>query len=178
MTVSRRRFLGRSRWRYAATCLVLIGLLPVVLGQSCGAPPDDDGTGDAQPFFPEDYRAAYTLVRDCQLSIEHDVTMIRVWANDAARDAYLAEQNPLPVGSILVKEEFIGGTCDDDGDLFQWRAMRKAVEGVDDSDGDTWQWQRVSAVDRSVAANDKATCISCHREPECKVRDYMCTEAP
>jgi hypothetical protein len=166
--------------------MVVGTMLPALSGQSCGVTPapDGDGADAAKPFFPENYRADYTLVRDCRFSSAHSSAMIRVWANDIAVDAYVNEENPMPAGSILVKEEYVGTTCDDD-ELLQWRAMRKAVD-VDDAarvhgdgvDGDTWEWQRVTAADRSVAENTKATCIQCHSAPDCVARDYLCTEGP
>ncbi len=126
-----------------------------------------------EPIFPSDYRDTYTEVRDCRNSSSH-VAMIRVLANDVAAQAYLDEANPLPVGSILVKEEYDGVDCSNDNELVRWRAMRKEAPGFDPEDGD-WHWQWVEP-DRSVKYDDKSTCIACHRAPECLARDYMCTQ--
>jgi hypothetical protein len=52
--------------------------------------------------------------------------------------------------------------------------MLKRELGFDDEDND-WQWQEISAQDRRITLDGKATCISCHREKECVARDYMCT---
>lgn len=128
-----------------------------------------------EPIFPADYRDTYTLVRDCRLSIEHGGVMIQVWANDIGAQAYLDEDNPLPVGSVVVKDEYEGTDCETEADFGRWRAMRKEEPGFDPDDGD-WAWQWVNA-DRSVLLNDKATCIGCHRDEECLARDYMCTES-
>lgn len=127
-----------------------------------------------EPIFPADYRDTYTIVRDCRFSIEHGGPMIRVWANPIAVQPYLDEENPLPVGSIIIKEEFEGVDCVTDSELDRWRVMRKEAPGFDPDDGD-WAWQWVDA-DRSVRFNDKTTCIGCHRAEECVARDYMCTE--
>jgi hypothetical protein len=127
------------------------------------------------PVFPADYRDSYVEVRDCRFSIEHGGVSIRVLANDIGAAAYLANANPLPVGSIVVKEEFFGPDCDD-ADLARWRVMRKESPGFDSEDGD-WAWQWVDP-DRSVRFNDKTTCIGCHDVPSCNVRDKMCTEGP
>ncbi|NOT00758.1 MAG: hypothetical protein HOP29_09030 [Phycisphaerales bacterium] len=141
---------------------------------ACGcAPPTDDGGGvDAVPVFPNDYRATYRLVRDCRGSIEHAAT-IRVYVNEIGADAYLADANPLPLGTVVVKEEFVGTGCDNDEELAVWSAMLKREPGFDSADGD-WQWQEVIAPNRRVRLDDKTTCIQCHREPECLKRDLMC----
>lgn len=126
-----------------------------------------------EPVFPADYRATFTEVRDCRSSIEHGGVNIRVLVNPIAVDPYLSEVNPLPRGSIVVKEEFSGPDCKD-ADLVRWRAMRKEAEGFDPQDAD-WHWQWVNP-DRSVLLDDKSTCIGCHVRPACTARDYMCTE--
>lgn len=131
------------------------------------------GVCPTAPIFPADYRATFVEVRDCRPSIEHGGVMIRVLADPASAQAYLEEQNPLPVGSIVIKEEFDGVACDD-ADLERWRVMRKEEPGFDPEDGD-WHWQWVNR-DRSVLFDDKTTCIGCHIRPACVARDYMCTE--
>lgn len=135
---------------------------------------NDNATGGTQPIFSATYRTDFSVVRDCRFGIEHGGVMFRVFANEIAREAYLANQNPLPVGSILIKEEFNGVDCADDSQLFQWRVMRKESPGFDSDDSD-WHWQRV-VTERRVVEDTKATCISCHRAPACIERDYMCTE--
>lgn len=125
------------------------------------------------PIFPAHYRETFSEVRNCRFSIEHGGVSIRVLASPLAVQPYLEEANPLPLGSIVVKEEYSGPECDLE-DLIRWRAMRKESPGFDPDDGD-WHWQWVES-DRSVLLNDKTTCISCHLAPECVARDFMCTE--
>lgn len=127
-----------------------------------------------EPIFPANYRDSYVVVRDCRLSIEHGAVMIRVWADPTSAQAYLEEANPLPVGAVIVKEEFEGVDCDSDAELLRWRPMRKEPPGFDPEHGD-WAWQWVNR-DRTVLLNDKTTCIGCHLDAECVARDYMCTE--
>jgi hypothetical protein len=131
-----------------------------------------------EPIFPADYRDSFVEVRDCRLAIEHGGVMIRVLANSIAAEPYRRLENPLPVGSIVVKEEYDGVDCSDP-DLFRWTAMRKEAPGFDLEDGD-WSWQRLDAPSRQVTCNDKGCtgfpCVACHRAPACKARDYMCTE--
>jgi len=145
----------------------------------CSAPPGGGGGNDnsaptVDPVFAADYRTTYRLVRDCRNSSAHPATM-RVYVNEVGADAYEAEANPLPEGTIVVKEEFGGTDCDDDGQILSWVAMLKREPGYDADDGD-WQWQRVLSPNRGVFTNDKSSCISCHRAPDCLVRDLMCTE--
>jgi hypothetical protein len=142
---------------------------------SCAPTPDDVNDHAAvEPVFPENYRATFTEVRDCRLGIEHDGYSVRVLANEIARDGYLNNLRPLPVGSIVIKEEYDAADCADDAVLVQWRAMRKESPGFDPGDGD-WHWQRVLS-DRRVVEDAKASCIGCHRDPDCTARDYMCME--
>src|SRR5512139_1382746 len=86
-------------------------------------------TGGVDPIFPADYRDTFIEVRDCRLGIEHGGVNIRVLANPIAAEPYLRDQNPLPQGSVVVKEEYEGGDCRNAGDLVRWRAMRKEAPG-------------------------------------------------
>ena len=138
------------------------------------AVPTATPTGGVDPIFPADYRDSFVEVRDCRLSVEHGGVNIRVLANEIAVEPYLRDQNPLPVGSILIKEEYDGPSCNRDADLVRWRAMRKEEPGFDAEDGD-WHWQWVDAPSRHVRFDDKETCIACHVQPDCLARDYMCT---
>jgi hypothetical protein len=143
----------------------------------CGAAPG----GQVEAVFPADYQATYSVVRDCRPTIEHaavsidgvSIDYIRVWANDIAAQPYLAEQDELPVGSVLIKEGYSGTDCAQDGTLNVVTAMRKEQPGFDTDDGD-WHWQLVSR-DRRVVDDTKTTCIVCHEVPECLARDYTCT---
>jgi hypothetical protein len=125
------------------------------------------------PIFPADYRKTYVEVRDCRSSPEHG-GVVRVLASPNAVRPYKDGANPLPVGSVIVKEEFSRRGCEDE-DLVRWRVMRKEAPGFDPEDGD-WHWQWVES-SFAVRFDDKTTgdCITCHREPDCLARDYMCT---
>jgi hypothetical protein len=183
---SRHDWMTGHKWRTA-----LVGLCWATWVISCtptnnGTPMNGNtgGNGNANvndnapaapvPVFPENYRATFTEVRDCRFSIEHGGFTIRVLANDVALEAYLADAAQLPVGSIIIKEEFGGPDCADDSVLEQWRVMRKEPPGFDPNAGD-WHWQRVLANGRQVVEDSKASCIGCHSVPECFERDYQCT---
>lgn len=132
-----------------------------------------------EPIFPADYRNSFVEVRDCRLGIEHRTRMIRVLANPIAAEPYQRLENPLPVGSIVIKEEYDGLDCSNDAELVSWSVMRKESPGFDSEDGD-WHWQYVNAPDRAVTCNDKHcpgfSCVTaCHSNTECVARDYMCT---
>lgn len=135
---------------------------------------DNVGNDNTAPLiFPANYRDTFRLVRDCRTSIEHQAT-IRVYVNEVGAEAYLSDAAALPIGTIVVKEEFSGVACDDDGELAFWSAMLKREAGFDTEDGD-WQWQEAASPERRVTLDDKTTCIRCHRVPDCLERDYMCT---
>ncbi len=134
---------------------------------------NDNTSGSAEPFFPANYREAFTEVRDCRNSNGHSAT-IRVYVNAIGVEAYLADANPLPVGTIVIKEEFEGTACSDDSELVFWRAMMKESAGFDPDDGD-WRWQMVSAPDSDFVLDTKSTCIACQKSPDCVARYYMFT---
>lgn len=160
----------------AALCCVLgCGGMPPAPGNGGGGNGSGNGDGDdpASMVFPADYRASYRLVRDCRLSSSHP-SMIRVWVNEIGADAYLANDNPLPEGTVVIKEEYGGTSCDADTELVSWAVMGKQAAGFDPEDGD-WSWHRVVAPDRRILTDTKAGCVSCHRAPECLERDLMCT---
>ncbi len=128
----------------------------------------------ATPIFPASYRNNFVEVRSCRFSVEHGGGSMRVLANPVAVDAYLGEENPLPFGSVIVKEEFNHTDCSDDSKLVRWAAMRKQADGFDSEHGN-WQWQWVNR-NRTVATDNKQACLGCHLKPACVARDYMCTE--
>jgi DNA-binding beta-propeller fold protein YncE len=124
-----------------------------------------------EPILPADYRASFVEVRDCRFSLEHGGVYIRVLTNPESAQAYQDNASTLPVGTVVVKEEFGDARCSD-SELLRWRVMRKEAPGFDPVDGD-WHWQFLTSR-REVIYNDKSTCITCHHEPDCVRRDYMC----
>lgn len=125
-----------------------------------------------EPIFPANYTDTFIEVRDCRFSIEHEGVYIRVLTDPGTAQAYREDANPLPVGGIVVKEEYTTSDCRPSS-LQRWRVMRKEAPGFDPVTGD-WHWQWVDG-DRSVRFDDKTTCIGCHIRPECVARDFMCT---
>ncbi len=145
-----------------------IGAALLICCAGCPQPPPE-----SEVIFPANYRATFVEVRNCRNSIEHGA-VIRVWVNAIGADAYLADENPLPAGTIVVKEEFAGANCDNDADLEFWSAMRKQTAGFDPGAGD-WRFQEVAAPARTITLDGKAICIACHDDPDCVARDFMCT---
>lgn len=129
-----------------------------------------------QPILPPDYRDTFLELANCRLSIEHGGVSVRVMGNILAAQPYLEQADSLPVGSVVVKEEFAGPNCVD-ANFRGWTVMRKEPPGFDPADAD-WHWQRLGS-DRSVQCDDKNgcgfSCIGCHVRPDCRARDYMCT---
>lgn len=156
-------------WLHGLLSAGTLGMIVLTLG--CPGPTTPPPAADV--IFPANYREAFTLVRDCRNSIEHGST-IRVWVNDVGAEGYLADASPLPEGTIVVKEEFDGGVCDNDADLSFWSAMRKEPAGFDPGAND-WRFQEVSGPSRRITLDDNATCIGCHTYEACIPRDLMCT---
>ena len=164
-----------NRARRRGPCATFAGALPLLLClASAGCPSAPAPDGDSATIFPENYRSAFVEVRGCRASIEHAAT-IRVWVNEVGADAYLADENPLPVGSVVVKEEYAGADCSDDADLVAWSVMRKESAGFD-AEARDWRFQESAAPSRRVTIDGNSTCLPCHLEPECVARDLMCTE--
>jgi hypothetical protein len=134
-------------------------------------PPPDDGSS---LLIPENYRSTFVEVRGCRSSSAHPA-MVRVWVNSIGAAAYMADDNPMPVGSIVIKEEFAGTDCSNDADLTLWSIMGKEPAGFDTT-GRDWHFQQVTAPDRTIFREGNSTCIACHTAPECTARDLMCTE--
>ncbi|MEO8699429.1 MAG: hypothetical protein ABI867_05270, partial [Kofleriaceae bacterium] len=74
----------------------------------CGG--DDGGSSDAPPappaVFPETYAATYTEVRDCRLSLEHDLFHIKVLVDPPALTPYTDRTTAFPVGAVVLKEQY------------------------------------------------------------------------
>lgn len=125
-------------------------------------------------IFPPNYAQTFVEVRDCRLSTEHEGYYIRVLTDPGAAQPYRDNAPSLPVGAVVVKEEFTRSDCRNDS-LVRWSAMRKEAAGFDPSSRD-WRWQRV-ARDGTVLTENKASCVGCHARPVCAARDFMCTES-
>ena len=126
------------------------------------------------PLFPPDFLDSYILVRECRLSVEHNLTYVRVYVDSTGAQSYLNGTYPLPVGTVSVKTMADNEQCD--GGIVEYAVMVKGSAGTAPSTND-WIWQSVNS-DRSVRLSGtifEGACISCHEDCT-KGRDYMCTD--
>ena len=152
--------------------------LAAVVIASCG----DDSPEAPTSLVPSGYAARFVEVRNCRSTIEHIattpspmVTNIRVLASPEAADGYRSNAAHLPVGTLIVKEEYDDTSCAR-STLRAYTVMRKEAPGYDSAHGD-WHWQRVRASDNAVLTDGRvASCIQCHNRPACTSRDWQCTE--
>lgn len=150
-----------------------------LLGLSSGCGPDDPAVAS---LVPPDYLARFPEVRGCRMTFEHissygagtgSISNIRVVASPEAVSAYRVAGRTLPVGAVVIKEEYADPTC---STVIGWTVMRKEPAGYDTAHGD-WRWQRVRASDRQVLEDGRvARCISCHSAADCTARDWQCTQ--
>lgn len=135
----------------------------------CGGGGGGSGGGSDRIVFPVDYKATYTFVRGCRNSSDHaGIGGVKVYINPESAAAYAAlwntpnVANPLPVGTILVKEVH-AGSIDCSGPMTGWVAMKKESPGYDPSKGD-WHWQSVGLNHTVINGEDGIVdrCINCH----------------
>jgi hypothetical protein len=139
------------------------GTLSAVIAARLLAACGDDGGGDP-PVFPADYAATYQQVRNCRLSIEHDLVRIRVLASPDALQPYTTHTAPFPTGAIVLKEEY--GTNDTAcaGPIINYTVMQKLDAGTS-PETIGWTWQDVDASFRVKRDSENiARCIGCHTD--------------
>jgi hypothetical protein len=144
--------------------LLLQGLpaaLASVLSIGASSCADDSPTGPVPaPAFPATYAAAYTEVRDCRNSGDHNLSRVRVLADPAALEPYRARDADFPVGSVVLKEEHDFGDSDCSGAAVRWTVMTRLAPGSSPATLD-WHWQDVDARRRVTTEND-SLCVGCH----------------
>lgn len=157
------------------TLLLASSLSLAALGGSCGP-------GQPTSLVPSDYRSTFGVTRMCRETLEHNqptsmvpptpIQSIVVYVNPGSVAPYDANANPLPAGTVVIKEEYDDPTC---GHLASWSVMRKEP-GFDSAHGD-WHFQHVLADGTIDADGDVPRCnnSSCHGASVCTARDWMCT---
>ncbi len=127
-----------------------------------------------EPLFPADYADHYVEVRDCRQSGDHDLNLIRILADPTALDAYQNRDVPIPVGGILLKEEYEFDDTDCSGAIKQWTVMQRLEPGTNAETLD-WRWQEVDA-DRKIVGEDTPRCYGCHTActPDADGYEYTC----
>jgi hypothetical protein len=141
----------------------LWALLALVAAASCGG---DDGAAPA--MISADYVDTFTEVRDCRRSIDHDLEFVRILADADALAPYRDRDAAFPVGSIIVKEQYLDNDDDCSGEIVRYTAMRKLEDGADPDFLD-WEWEGVDLDFGVVEDEDPIGCASCHEsceEPE------------
>lgn len=121
------------------------------------------GDGPA-PLLPADYAATFVEVRDCRPSGDHDLRNIRVVADPAAAQRYLArDTDDVAAGALIVKEELDFGDTACAGPVLQWTVMQRSADADADPRLLGWTWQRIDP-DRTVVSQDEPRCFGCHAE--------------
>lgn len=133
------------------------GLALALLVAACGNGGDDGG---ADVFFPEDYLATYTEVRNCRQSGDHDLNNIRILADPIGLSSYQNRDQNFPEGSVILKEEFDFEDRDCTGPIKQWTVMRRLADGTNPTTLD-WDWQRLDP-ERQITGDNVPACYGCH----------------
>jgi hypothetical protein len=132
----------------------LLGVLAAVGLFGCPTP-------TVEPPFPADFETTWTEAREsCTLSHDHELTYIRVFADDAAVDPYTYQVEPYPVGARLLKVEYDDEDCTD---IVDYVMMERLENGAAPADLD-WRWLRYDADRRLVTDRrfEPERCIDCH----------------
>lgn len=156
-----------TRLLFSAVFLSLLTACPPPTPGDAGP----DGGPVAEAFFPDDVETAFTEVRDCRNSIEHDLVFIRVFADELAHDPYTTHDGGFPEGATVVKAEYADDGCTD---LVGYTAMQKLVAGAS-PDALDWRWQEADANRRVSRDGALLQCIGCHERCEGGY-DGACTE--
>jgi hypothetical protein len=118
-------------------------------------------TAPAEPaLLPADYPAAFSEVRACGQSVDHDLAYVLVKASAEAADIYRQGPFPFSAGAVIVKEQYGDPGCKS---LTGFTLMRKEAAGHDPAGGD-WQWQRLDARRRATDPGQLRRCASCHAD--------------
>ena len=141
--------------------------LALVLGAGCF----QDSTPQHTTFLPVGWRsdtANIRLVRACRLNVQHEGNYQQVYVTTAnqADAQYLAQDFPLPAGSVVVAEQHKEQTCNS---LASIDLMVKETPGYDPANHD-WHWQTLDANERVVQDGHLVACSSCHAA----CNDYLC----
>ncbi len=135
---------------------IRVALFALVLLEACSS----DATAPAE--FPADYAATYTEVRNCRLSVDHDMENVRVLASPSALAPYMNRTDPFPLGAIVLKEQYDRLDTSCSGTILDYSVMVRVAKG-NGPDLQDWDWQHVSA-DHSVISEDIGRCTRCHKD--------------
>lgn len=136
-----------------------LGLAGAALVASCAPEP-----------FPTDYATRWRETRlPCQISHDHELRYVRVFADDGAYAPYTTGVGSFPPGATLLKAEYNDPACTE---LLSYVLMVKLEPGSTPTEEHDWTWQRFDR-DRSEVHDPRfipQTCLDCH--------DYHCAAPP
>ena len=146
----------------------------VVAATACG----DDGGGGEPPVFPSTYATAYTEVRNCRFSLDHDLRRIRVLASPDALAPYQERMAPFPAGAVVLKVEYDGDDLACSKPPIGFTAMQRLADGADPAMLD-WKWQELDG-NRKVLDTPVIGCAQCHKGCGIPPEGYAgtCTTSP
>ena len=143
-----------------ASALVISGLC------ACGGP----SPVLPSPLVPEDFATALTEVRPCQASADHELRFVRILADPATAARFDNGPFPLPIGSLVVKEESDDATC---ARRSGFSAVRKEASMAH---GMAWRWQKLDAARLVLEDGALKKCSSCHASCVAPDRDGLCAQ--
>lgn len=118
--------------------------------------------GPASSFPPDVEPDAWTEARypSCTLSHDHDLTFIRVFANDSALEPYTTFDAPYPEGAALLKGLYRDEEC---SELVGFVTMEKLTLGSSPDTMD-WDWRRFDEAGAEVVNPRQipSRCVDCH----------------
>jgi hypothetical protein len=97
----------------------------------------------------------------------HGGKWVDVFADDQARDGYLAKRGPYPVGARIVKAQHASEDATAPDGL---TAMKKMPEGYDPDDGD-WYYAVLGVDGNTMKSGKIEMCINCH--DQVSEQDYV-----
>ncbi len=101
-------------------------------------------------------------------AMAHKDTWHNIWVNDTGLDAYLSGASEVPVGTVVIKEDFVNADGEP-GDFQKYLVMAKMGSGYDAENGD-WYYSVRMPNDEPVDMNGMTMdgrvpmCIGCHAQ--------------
>lgn len=120
--------------------------------------------------FPPDYETRWREARvPCQISHDHELRYVRVFADEAAYDPYVTGTGTFAPGATVFKAEYNDPECTE---ILSYVMMVKLEEGTGPPEEHDWTWRRFDP-DRTEVHDLRLipqTCLDCH--------DYHCAAPP
>ena len=138
---------------------------------------------DVPALFPATYRDTFVVERECRLSSDHDLQMIRIFVDPTAAPTYAARDAAFPIGTLIVKEQYDFADDNCTGPILQWTAAQHVKESDDVlTDHLGWVWQRINRRPHGVLSRRHlARCYGCHKDctdPTMNGYRYTCSQPP